>query len=258
VQAETASAFDWRDGAAYAPLLGADRSLFAWEWLRRDPAYRAAARRGLAARSPSEAGPPPGRFGLVAFEPADLAVPDARPLWRRDVHPHVLRAEPIGPRPCADMVDLAPLQEFARILVDEEGEHLLLSDGFRAIRLDGPAAAFTGGPVAFRYPLEGLVSAEPALLTLRRFLALCRTGRFARSLHGQEARARRWMEVLRASDALACGADQRAIARELFSSSVDGPGWRSRESSVRSRAQRLVRAARQMADGRYRQLLGPL
>jgi hypothetical protein len=258
VDAEAGSRFDWRDAIAYAPLLGADRSLFAWEWLRRDPLYRGAARRALAAESRCEAGPRPEQFGLVAFEPADLAVPQARPLWRLDVHPYVLRAEPIGRRRSADTIDLAPLHELARIIVDDEGEHLLLSDGFRTIRLDGPAAAFTGGPVALRYALEGLASAEPPLLTLRRFLSLCRTGRFARSLHGQEARARRWAEVLRASDALASGADQRAIAQDLLSSSVAEPGWRSRESSVRSRAQRLVRGARQMANGRYRQLLGPV
>jgi hypothetical protein len=36
VEAKGPSGFDWRDAAAYAPLLEADRSLFAWEWLRRD------------------------------------------------------------------------------------------------------------------------------------------------------------------------------------------------------------------------------
>jgi hypothetical protein len=258
MRTETASGRHWRDRAAYAPLLKADRSLFAWEWLRRDPLYRAAAHRARsAAPSSSGSGPRPGQFGLVAFEPPDLAVPDARPLWRLDVHPYVLRAEPIGARHCADMFDLAPLRGFARIHVDVEGEHLLLSDGLRAVRLDGPAAAFTGGRAALRYALEGLASAEPPLLALRRFLALCRTGGFARSLHRREAKARRWIEILRASDALASGADQRAIAQELLSSSVAEPGWRNRESSVRSRAQRLVRAARQMADGGYRRLLGP-
>ena len=34
---------DWRDAAAYEPLLEADRSLIAWEWLRRDRGYREAA-----------------------------------------------------------------------------------------------------------------------------------------------------------------------------------------------------------------------
>jgi hypothetical protein len=256
VRAEIGSGRDWRDAAAYTPLLEADRSFFAWEWLRRDALYRAAAR-AHPATSSSGSGPHPEKFGLVAFEPPDLAVPDARPLWRLDVHPYVLRAERTAARGSADTVDLATLQHLARILVDDEGEHLLLSDGYRAVRLDGPLATFTGGPAGLRYAFEGLISAEPPLLTLRRFLLLCRVGGFARSLHRREAKARRWIEVLRASDALAAGADQRAIARELLSSSAAEPGWRNRVSSIRSRAQRLVRAARQMAHGGYRHLLAP-
>jgi hypothetical protein len=257
VRAETAAGRDWRDAAAYAPLSEADRSLFAWEWLRRDPLYRAAAYCALAADSRSRAGPQPRQFGLVAFEPPDLAVPEARPLWRLDAHPYVLRAERIGRRYSADMFDLAPLREFARVLVDDDGEHLLLSDGLRAIRLDGSAAIFNGRPARLRYVLEGLASAEPPLLTLRRFVALCRTGRFARSLHRREAKARRWIEMLRALDALVAGADQRAIAQELLSVSATAPGWRRRESSIRLQAQRLARSARQMADGGYLRLLGP-
>jgi hypothetical protein len=257
VRTETASGRDWRDAAAYAPLFEADRSLFAWEWLRRDPSYRSAVRRALSASSTSASAPQPGDFGLVAFEPPDRAVPDARPIWRLDMHSYVLRVERTGQRSPADMFDLAPLQGLACILADREGEHLLLSDGLRSIRLDGGPSAFTGGRAGLRYALEGLVSAEAPLLTLRRFLALCRTGRFARSLHGREARARRWIEILRASDALASGADQRSIAEGLLSPSVGEPGWRSRESSIRSRAQRLVRAARHMSDGGYRRLLGP-
>jgi hypothetical protein len=39
---ETSSRAEWHDAAAYAPLLEADHSLFAWEWLRRDPAWHSA------------------------------------------------------------------------------------------------------------------------------------------------------------------------------------------------------------------------
>ena len=36
---------DWRDPAGYRPLLALDRPGFAWEFLRRNPAYRAEAPR---------------------------------------------------------------------------------------------------------------------------------------------------------------------------------------------------------------------
>lgn len=32
---------DWRDGAAYAPVVVGGRPALAWELLRRDPGYRA-------------------------------------------------------------------------------------------------------------------------------------------------------------------------------------------------------------------------
>jgi hypothetical protein len=57
-------------------------------------------------------------------------------------------------------------------------------------------------------------------------------------------------------DTLTAGADQREIAQELLSPTAGVPRWRSRESSVRSQAQRLVRSARGFAAGGYRALLG--
>ena len=256
MQVERASGADWRDPAAYSPLLAADFSLIAWEWLRRDAYYRLAAERALAggARTGQEGNGAP-EFGLVAFEDPRLPVPHARPLWRFDLHPYVLRVERSRSAFDRDAFDLAALPGAATLLVDGDGEHLLLSDGLRAIRLDGPAGAFSDGPAPLRYFIEGLASARAPLVTLRRFLALSRAGRFEHSLHRREAKALRWILMLRAHDALAVGADQRTIAQQLFSRSADQPRWRSREPDVRSRAQRLVRSARALAAGGYRSLL---
>lgn len=113
----------------------------------------------------------------------------------------------------------------AVLLSGRRGEHLLVSDGFRTIRLDGPPGPFSRGPEYLRYSLGGLIAAAPRLLTLRRFLML-----------------RTWY-------ALAGGADQREIAEALLGRSAGEPRWRSREPSLRSRAQRLVRSARVLASG---------
>ena len=256
MEAKGPSGFDWRDAAAYAPLLEADRSLFAWEWLRRDLDYRAAAERacGLGASASCD-DPAAAAFGLVAFECPDRAVPNARPLWRSDAHPHVLIVERLKAASSEDEFDLHRVAELATLVTGPGGDHLLLSDGLRTVRLDGPCGVFSRGPACLRYRIEGLASAEPALLTLRRFLALCRTGRFARLLHPPEARARRWILMLRAWDALASGAGQREIAELLLSRSAGELRWRSREPSLRSRAQRLVHSARTLAAGQYRTLL---
>jgi hypothetical protein len=61
--------------------------------------------------------------------------------------------------------------------------------------------------------------------------------------------------MLRAADALAAGAGQREIAQLLLSEEAGEPRWRTRAPSLRSQAQRLVRAARRMESGSYRELL---
>ena len=246
---------DWKDAAAYAPLLDADRSVFAWEWLRRDPGYRAAASR--APGSPTATGlPQPELWALHAFEDPDMAVPNARPVWRADLHPYVLATVAARPGASSDAFDLACFGPLAKLVKSRVGrEHLLISDGLRVIRIDVLAGSLVQGPVQLRYLLSGVSSAEKPLRTLRRLLALQRDGRFSRSLHAPETRARRWLLYLRAFDALAAGADQREIAAELLSRTADEPRWRSRASSVRSQAQRLVRGARHMASGAYREFL---
>jgi hypothetical protein len=250
-------AADWRDAAAYAPLLAADRSIFAWEWLRRDPHYRADAERALqgcgqlGVKSTAAE-----QWGLHAFEPPHLTVPNARPIWRADVHPHVLavHAEPAGTEP--DLFDLEHFRPVSTIVVAPDGrEHLLICDGLRAIRLDVLTGTLAGGAAQLRYRLSGLASAERPLLTLRRLLALSRTSRFASSLHPREARAKRWLLMLRVHDALAAGADQRRIAAEMLSREAGALRWRSRCPSVRLQVQRLVRGARLMAAGGYFELL---
>lgn len=251
-------ATEWRDTAAYAPLLAADRSVLAWEWLRRDSGYRAAADRALgqgsqaAQDSRSEA----GRWGLHAFEPADLAAPAARPVWRSDVHPYVLEADALPTGDARNLFELARLAGIATIVEDGRQEHLLVSDGLRAIRLDLLSGSVGRGPVSLHYRLAGLASAERPLLTLRRLLGLWRTGRFSAQLHPVEARSARLVLMLRVHDALACGATQREIAAVLLSAEAGEGRWRVRAPTVRSRVQRLVRSARFMAAGGYRALLG--
>lgn len=243
---------DWRDSAAYSPLLEADRSLIAWEWLRRNAQYRAAA-----LRLPSAAGSGgnlPESFGLVRFEDPALAVPEARPLWRLDADPLVLPVRRCHPAKPSDWFEIASLGRLALLDRGREAEHLLISDGLRTIRLDGPAGCFAAASASLAYEIHGIHSAEAPLLALRRFIHLCRTGRFSPRLHAPERRARRWVLMLRAFDALEEGASQREIAEALLSRTVAAPRWRSRESSIRSQVQRLVRSARAITNG-YRALL---
>jgi hypothetical protein len=249
---------DWRDAAAYAPLLHADRSFFAWEWLRRDCGYRAAAEQGLGPdfrSDPIEPQLAPERWGLLAFVPPGVSVPEARPVWRAQVHPFVLDVE-VRVADGEDVFDLARFGTISRLVKAADGrEHLLISDGLRAIRADTICGTLAGGPVEFCYRFAGLASVERPLLTLRRLLALWRTGRFCRSLHRPEARARRWILMLRACDALEAGANQREIAARLLNSGAERERWRAEAPSLRAQVQRLVKGARRLASGGFWELL---
>ena len=245
---------EWRDASAYASLLLADRSVHAWEWLRRDPAYRRAAGAALAQVRP-RGGLRPQKWGLEAFEDPDLPAPAARPLWSREAHAGVLLAVAVGRASPADAFDLSSLAGLATIVRSADTEHVLLSDGLRTIRIDILGDSAAAGPVELRYLLAGVASVAKPVLTLQRLLVLSRTGRFGRVLHRPEPRARRWLLMLRAVDALAAGADQREIAACLLSRSADGPRWRTEAPSLRSQVQRLVRGARRLTAGGYRELL---
>lgn len=245
---------DWRDPDAYAPLAGADRALLAWEWLRRDPAYRMAAR----TCPPIHGIPPPGspeHWGLHAFEAPELSIPQGRPVWRSDVHPYVLSVRAV-PATGDDSIDLRALAPLCR-LVRGAGrrQHLLISDGLCSIRLDVVEGSIQQSPVSLHYLIAGFESAEKPLLTLQRLLALRRSGEFSRPLHSPEPRARRFVLMLRAADALASGAVQREIAAELLDADAWQDRWRVRSPSLRSRVQRLTGSARAMARGGYWRLL---
>ncbi|HEY7810909.1 MAG TPA: DUF2285 domain-containing protein [Allosphingosinicella sp.] len=247
---------DWRAEGDYASLLEADRTAFAWEWLRRTHDYRREWEKARPFAGEAEREARARMWGLHRLEDPALPVPLARPLWRRELFPFVLiaTAEPEGE--ARDRLDLSQFRGRATIHASLDGEeHLLLSDGLRSIRVDIVSGTLRGGAARLSYRLRGLLAADAPLLVLRRLLAFCRTGRFSPALHRREPRAARWIMTLRAYDALTAGASQREIAEALLSRDAALSRWRVAAPSLRSRVQRLVRTAREMGDGGYLEYL---
>lgn len=251
---------DWRDSRAYAPLLQADRSCLAWEWLRRDPSFQSEALDAIFAR-PSARNHPIGEeapalaWGLHAFEDPRLPAPVARPIWAACRHSLVLEAVAEPCRPGPDAFELERFARLATLVHGREAGRLLLCDGLRFIRLDIGGCRLAGGPVRLHYQVSGLESAARPLYVLQRFLALVQRNAFVPSLHPPWRRAGRQALLLRAFDALANGASQREIASQLLSARASEARWRIETASVRAQSQRLVRAARAMAAGEYWGLL---
>ena len=249
---------DWRDPDGYAALRRAEPAAFAWEWLRRDPRYRAAAVgaprwRGFSSPRVQKADPAAAPWGLHAFEDPGLAACAARPVWRRERYARVLVAGAERAGSSQDRFDLARFAGLTSVVRAADGEHLLVSDGATSLRLDIVSGSLLEGPVRLSYRLAGFAALRGPLETLHALLRLSRTGRLAP--RPVRHRNRRLILLLRATDALRAGATQRELAAGLLSAEAERARWRAEAPSLRLRAQRLVKGARAMAGGGYRVLL---
>ena len=248
---------DWIDGTAYASLLEIERAGFAWEWLRRQPEYETAARRALdrcwigQRLEDSRA----LAWNLHAFEDPDLPAPEARPVWIAAAHPWVVRAAAEWSGNDEDALDLGRLGPAVTLVFSTDAERLLLTDGYRSIRLDLSGSGIARSPVRLSYELAGIETLERPLLVLRRLRALAITGRFRPSLHPRFRRAHRMVQLLRTHDALRAGASQADIAQVLLRQNLERSRWRIHSPSIRSQAQRLVAAARHMSKSGFWRLL---
>lgn len=220
-------AADWRDGGAYTSLLCADRSAFAWEWLRRSKKYRESYRHDR----------PASEFGLARLEDPDSAFADARPTWLAEISTAVLQCR-VGAGDPIDWVELAwPLT-----VADGAGlQHLLLSDGYRQIRID--VIGGDGNQIfAPLFELSGLGGLTPQLDALDRVRHLV-SGTIGPPAPASR-RAGRWVETLRVHDALVARASYREIAAALYGEQTIGPRWWLDTPSWGLRIQRLAAASR--------------
>ena len=198
-----------------------------------------------------------GAGGFAFAASPSCPAPQARLLWDARYDGSVLPVEavPASGRQ-ADTFDLGRLSSLATVVARPDGgECVVLSDGYRHIRIDVVSGTLRGGPVRLFYNLQGFARVEEKILTLRRFLALCRLGRFARDLHPREHQAPRWLAALRALDAANQGASQREISSILFGEKLIGSARDSGSDFLRLRVQRLVRSGKKMVAGGYLSLL---
>ena len=232
----------WRRIDAYAALIGVERNLFAWEWLRRTVAYRRAwvlaKRRG---RSDDEDA---ARFGLVALEDPRHDAAHARPIWRADLDRLTVTARVIArDLPATELFDIRQIGRETHVAIDaSDNEHWRLGDQRWSVRLDVLKGTLLGGPSQLSYRIIGLRQALYRTAGLQRLVALARgRSKSAPSDRGQRAR---WIAELRVADAIRAGASQQDIGRMLFRAALDGGDWRRENEAYRARVQRLVRAAR--------------
>lgn len=245
-----ASKPDWRKAQTYLPLLGADPSVWAWEF----------ARRGLV-NDTLEGGDPaaPGRAPELCFVgegPPGDPLPTALWRWQADGAVPVLSVQAASAGDPAAM-DLAGLDAAILVARTADGDqHVLISHGSRRLRLAVVEGDVLSGPAVFRFHLPPLGGGQRALDNLRRLMALRDTGRLVGSGDRPLAKAPRWLQILRVHDARQAGASHRDIALSLFGERRVREDWGAGSDYMRMRVQRLVRAAEQTVTGGYRALFG--
>lgn len=225
------------------------RSDFAWEFLRRNPRYRAVAR----ARSSTRAfddhhGEEVARpWGLQFVADPSLPAQIADVFWRPEIAPALVVTLEPSLSPAASPLRLGGAVALQR--KGSDGLHLKLRSGIQAVVREGDLST----PLAVVLPISGQFSASL---------------RAARSLHRALAGAPaplddltpqqhlRLERTLVALDGAASQQSYRDIACQVFGHArVSTEAWRT--SSVRDAAIRLVRAGRRLMDGGYLRLLAP-
>lgn len=256
-----ASVNDWQPAAAYLYALTLDGPALAWEYLRRNHAYRDDY--GRHARGSDDEAGRAARWGLRLLEDPARDARQAQPVWLPD---------PDGlPQLHADAAAAPDAPVFA--LWHLPGRKQLAHDGHRvlltAYRPEGTLRAALSPALEHGVAYAHGLAAGARLrqrwhatgAMMERF-----DGYFGRETAQTDAPAHAHaharpdriallhMRSLQALDGLAAGATQRAIAQALFGAALVAERWHD-EGEMRAQVRRLARRGQALVDGGYRRLL---
>ncbi len=250
---------DWHPAAAYLYALTLDGSALAWEYLRRNPHYRAVYDRH--AHGSDDEASHAARWGLRLLEDPARDARQAQPAWLPDpdglpqLHPEPAAA---SDAPVFALWRMPGLKQLAH-----DGQRLLLTAYCPEGTLRAAVSPALEHGMAYAYGLAAGARLRErwraAAATMERF-----DGYFGRdpALTGTHACARGrpdriallHMRSLQTLDGLDAGATQREIAQALFGAAVVAERWHDL-GELRAQVRRLARRGRTLMDGGYRRLL---
>ena len=254
-------ASDWRNTDTYRWMSSLPRTGWAWEFLRRNPAYRSDYSRHLAGpgtvSEPEHLGALP--WGLLRFEDPANDARHASVLWQMKVCSDVLplAAAIMRRGTAAETLNLAKLK--CRIAVYEFGveerKEVLLSQEGRSLQLT----------VFGSIPLEEALLLTPAipearynkarLQAVRRLADVVKHGTLRPSLYRRERQSARLARVAQALDGWLDKASQREIALALFSKDRVERDWQDPHNHLRDHVRRAISYGRELMSSRYRRFL---
>lgn len=210
-----------------------------WEFLRRNPVYRADFLRNLRDGAPIEK-----RWGLAVPADPDLGADDGQVVWRQDVAPGLVVPVERATFGKARSLPSSP----SGVVSAEDGRYIRLPSGLQVL-LNGDAAASGPLVVVLSYDADFHLRVR-AVDALRRAaltgappptrLSRAQRERLARCLFALDASLKNW--------------SHRQIASDLFGAeAIDGSSFAT--STVRDVTARLVRRGRALMTGGYLKLL---
>jgi hypothetical protein len=223
--------------------------LLAWEYLRRNAAYREdwARRQGVGARDPLSC------WQLEVFEDPDLDARVARPIWRLEFERRArLRAAEPGDE--QEPFSLWTIPGPKRLVHD--GRRLSLNGyaGSDVLQLTLGNDVHDGEPVEYvLVPSANMDEQWQAMQLQQRLLAERESPAFT-ALPRPDRVALMHMRALQALDASAVGASQREIAAGVFGEEFAAANWHP-DSELRAQVRHLLRRARALVAGGYRGLI---
>ena len=248
---------DWCDPQSYAYTRTLTRDAWAWEFLRRNPDYRAAWAHvvGQVRRLPA---PAARRFGLVTLEDPDRTSVEARCLWLPDTSSLVLPvwAAHRHATAAAARRDLSALCARAAVHVtDGAVQHMLFAEEGRRLQLLVQGEMLFGPVVLTTDCLVAPAALGRRLLLLRRLSDVMAQGHLVPALYPPAPRARRMSTVLRALDGWLAQAPRRTIAHVVFDDEDVDAEWSRSTGSMKQAVRRAIQHGRRLMQGGYLSLL---
>ena len=231
---------------------------WAWEWLRRNPAYARAVGKSLKLLRQVLREHPflevlelqsayKDKWGLCFPEDHSRAYTNAAVFWRPEYDPSII---PVAAVPAEisspDALDFRDLKFAVRILKTPEGEHVQLSNGFHSIQINVISGTVLDGPVRLAYILSGQETLNARRVPVERLIALKKQKRFPAKMFTEDSRASRWLLALKAIDMERSGMSQPDIAAHFYPGTEHADfvtNWR------RSRLRRLLDTGHEMISG---------
>ncbi|MCC6914183.1 MAG: DUF2285 domain-containing protein [Rhodospirillaceae bacterium] len=261
----------WQDAAAYQWTLALPRLAWAWEFLRRNPAYRAAWREARRSRRVTRLAPrltvietdetaaDAGEWCLLPpLEDPGRDVRHAAVFWDAADCPTVLPVFAASGDARGGRSPLFRSKYKCRIAVyvaPDGRQHVLFTHHGRSVQLEVAGLSIFAAKqllAAVAPPHDRFSSHVHAM---KRLADLMIHNDLRPQLYPTYAQSRRLAEVLQALDGWLQGATQRRIATALFGKERADHMWRHQRRHMLDRVRRAIKRGRALMNGGYRRFL---